>query len=304
MVFGIGVWSMAAHRITLGGLLAFSALLAYTYPPVQRLGQFMLLLTRAKASTARVAEIMDARPRVGDEAARQISGTCRGWVEFQGVGFHYPGARRPALEPVSFTAGPGQLVAIVGASGTGKSTMTKLLLRFYDPTAGQILLDGIDLRQIRLATLRDNVTLLQQESLMFPGTIRENIAYGRPDATTAEIVEAACAAEAHDFITALPDRYDTVMGQRGRLLSGGQRQRISIARAILRDSPVLILDEPTTGLDRPTAERVLRPLRRLMAGRTTILITHDLDLVPQPDLVVSLGGWALPDMDRTRLLTA
>jgi ABC-type cobalamin/Fe3+-siderophores transport system ATPase subunit len=177
---------------------------------------------------------------------------------------------------------------VAGPSGAGKSTVTKLLLRFYDPTAGEVLLDGIDIRKLPLRTLRENVTLLHQESMLFPGTVRDNIAYGRPAATDEEIVEAAIAADAHEFISALAEGYDTRIGQRGRLLSGGQRQRIAIARAMIRDTPVLVLDEPTTGLDPETAVRIMEPLRRLMAGRTTILITHDARVVPHPDQVVTI----------------
>jgi ATP-binding cassette subfamily B protein len=154
-------------------------------------------------------------------------------------------------------------------------------MRFYDPTTGRILLDGMDIRDLPRQALRDRITLLQQENLLFPGTVRDNIAYGRPGSSQAEIMDAAVTAGAHDFIRALPHCYNTPIGQRGRLLSGGQRQRIAIARALLRDAPVLVLDEPMTGLDEPTALRIMEPLRRLMAGRTTILITHDLRLVPE-----------------------
>ncbi|MCW2916118.1 MAG: transporter related protein, partial [Actinomycetia bacterium] len=170
--------------------------------------------------------------------------------------------------------------------------------RFYDPTAGRIRLDGVDLRELSLHAVRDNITLLQQENMLFPGTVIDNIAYGRPGVSAAEIVSAAVAADAHDFIVALPQGYQTPIGQRGRLLSGGQRQRIAIARAMVRDAPVLILDEPTTGLDAQTAKRILEPLRRLMAGRTTILITHDLHLAPEADQTIVLGGRPL-DAGRT-----
>jgi ABC-type multidrug transport system fused ATPase/permease subunit len=177
---------------------------------------------------------------------------------------------------------------VAGRSGAGKSTVTKLLLRFYDPAAGQVLLDGVDIRTLSLRTLRENVTLLHQESMLFPGTVRDNIAYGRPAATDEEIVQAAIAADAHAFISALPEGYQTQIGQRGRLLSGGQRQRIAIARAMIRNTPVLVLDEPTTGLDPQTAARIMEPLRRLMAGRTTILITHDAQVAPHPDQVITI----------------
>jgi ATP-binding cassette subfamily B protein len=290
VVLGFGAWELTNDRITLGGLLAFAAYLAYLYPPIQGLGQITLTISEATASAERITELMDAVPTVTDhpEAVSQTAG--RGSVTFDGVTFGYPGGDGPALEDLSFRAAPGELVLLTGPSGSGKSTVTKLLLRFYDPDAGRIRLDGIDLRDLSLETLRDSITVLHQETMLFPGTVRDNIAYGRPDATDEQIIAAARSAEAHDFIEALPDGYDTPVGQRGRLLSGGQRQRIAIARAMVRDAPVLVLDEPTTGLDAPTAHRVLEPLRRLMAGRTTILITHDLHLAPKADQIILLGG--------------
>jgi ATP-binding cassette subfamily B protein len=179
---------------------------------------------------------------------------------------------------------------VTGPSGAGKSTLAHLLLRFYDPGAGRILLDRTDIRDLPLRALRDNISLLQQEHLLFAGTIRDNIAYARPTATSAEIRAAARAADAHDFITTLPQGYDTPIGQRGSLLSGGQRRRITIARTILRDAPILILDEPTAGLDQDGAQRLLDTLTGAIAGRTTIVITHDTSLAAIADRVVSLDG--------------
>ena len=197
-------------------------------------------------------------------------------VEFDSVRFSYPGAKKATLGDVSFQVGPGEVLALVGPSGSGKSTAAKLLLRFYDPDAGQIRLDGHDIRGLTLRSLRESVTVLLQETLVFDGTVRENIAYGKVGATEVEIVRAAKVADAHDFIMSLPSGYDTVVGQKGRLLSGGQRQRIAIARAMVRDAPVLVLDEPTTGLDAESSQRIIEPLRRLMEGRTTIVISHNL----------------------------
>jgi ATP-binding cassette subfamily B protein len=295
VVLGFGAWELTNDRITLGGLLAFAAYLGYLYPPIQNLGHINLIASEATVSADRIIEIMAARPAVAELPAARTRAARRGRVAFDRVTFRYPGSDRPVLEGLSFRAGPEELVVLTGPSGSGKSTITKLLLRFYDPDAGQIRLDGVDIRELSLETLRDTVTLLQQENLLFPGTVRDNIAYGRPGATDEQIIAAARAAEAHGFITALPEGYDTPVGQRGRLLSGGQRQRIAIARAMVRDTPVLILDEPTTGLDAPTARRVLGPLRRLMAGRTTILITHDLHLAPEADKVIALDGTRLGD---------
>ena len=180
-------------------------------------------------------------------------------------------------------------MAIVGPSGSGKSTIAKLLLRFYDPDFGRVLLDGVDIRNLSLRALRHNITLLQQENLLFSGTIADNIGYGKRGATPAEIMAAARAAGAHEFIRALPDGYGTLVGQRGRLLSGGQRQRIAIARAILRDTPVLVLDEPTAGLSPADTQAVMQLLRPVMAGRTTIIITHDPSVAAAANQVVTIG---------------
>jgi ATP-binding cassette subfamily B protein len=219
------------------------------------------------------------------------TGRPDGTVEVRDVGFSYPGADGTALQGLSFTVTPGELMIITGPSGAGKSTVSKLLLRFYDPDTGQILLDGVPLRDYPLARLREYITLLPQETLVLHDTVRANIACGRPGASEQAIVEAARAADAHDFIVRLPDGYDTRVDPNSARLSGGQLQRLAIARAILRDAPVLVLDEPTTGLDAMAARRVVKPLRRLTTGRTTIVITHDLNLAPDADriLVVDRG---------------
>jgi ABC-type multidrug transport system fused ATPase/permease subunit len=209
-------------------------------------------------------------------------------VEFDRVTFWYPSRGRAALADISFRLEPGETLALVGRSGAGKSTLAKLLLRFYDPSGGAIRLDGIDLRDLKLDSLRSNVALLLQDTLVFEGTIADNIGYGRPDATRDEIEQAAFEADAHDFISALPHGYDTVIGERGQRLSGGQRQRIAIARAMIREAPVLILDEPTSGLDAESAGRILEPLQRLMRDRTTIMITHNLMTVRDTTTVLML----------------
>ena len=178
----------------------------------------------------------------------------------------------------------------MGPSGAGKSTIAKLLLCFYDPTAGRVLVDGQDLRALDLRAWRDSVAALLQETVVFDGTVRENIAYGRPDATEGEVVRAAQAADAHHFILTLPRGYDTVVGQKGQRLSGGQRQRLAIARAMVRDAPILILDEPTAGLDGESAQHILAPLHRLMVGRTTIIITHNLMLARNVSRLLVLDG--------------
>ncbi|WP_327130773.1 ABC transporter ATP-binding protein/permease [Streptomyces sp. NBC_01343] len=277
-VMGMGTWKLAQGQLTLGGLLVFVALLGRLYSPIRDLSQLTNTFYAASASAERIIELLDQKPQVAEvEAARaRRIGRARGDVEFRGVSFRYPGTARWALHDVSFSVRPGTTVALVGASGAGKSTVGKLQLRFYDPDEGAVLLDGTDLRELRLSELRENVAVVLQETLVFHGTVRENIAYGRPGATEADIVAAARAADADGFIRLLPEGYDTVVGQRGRTLSGGQAQRLAIARAMVRDAPVLLLDEPTTGLDAESARRIMEPLRRLMAGRTTIVISHNL----------------------------
>ncbi|MEV0384631.1 ABC transporter ATP-binding protein [Nonomuraea sp. NPDC050643] len=299
VILGFGAWEIAAGRLTLGGLLSFAAYLALLYPAVQGLGELALTVSEAAAGSDRVIEILRARPDVTDADGAVPAGRGRGLVTFEQVGFAYPGRGRPVLRDLSFTAGPGEVVAFTGPSGVGKSTLVKLLLRFYDPDAGRVLLDGADIRGLTRESLRDNVTILHQETMLFSGSVRDNIAYGRPGASLDEVIRAAEAAGVHDFVKLLPQGYDTPVGQRGRLLSGGQRQRIAIARAILRDAPVLVLDEPMNGLDEAMAAQVMRPLRRLMAGRTTLLITHDLRHVPQEARVVELEP--VPRQERIRL---
>ncbi|WP_079046196.1 ABC transporter ATP-binding protein [Carbonactinospora thermoautotrophica] len=288
LVIGLGAWHLSRGELTLGGLLAFVAFLTQLYSPIRDLGRLANTVYAASAAAERVIEVLDERPAVVELPDARRPGRARGLVDVESLTFNYPGTARPALASVSFQARPGETLALVGASGAGKSTLAKLLLRFYDPTEGRIRVDGYDLRELNLEWLRENVAVLLQETLVFDGTVRDNIAYGRPDATEAEIIEAARAADAHEFIRALPDGYDTVLGQRGRLLSGGQRQRVAIARAMIRDAPILLLDEPTTGLDAEASQRILEPLRRLMRGRTTIVISHNLLTVTEADQIVVL----------------
>ncbi|MGX1914021.1 ABC transporter ATP-binding protein [Streptomyces phaeochromogenes] len=290
-VIGLGAWEISQGRMSLGQLLAFAAFLGYLYPPIRDLGRLGLTLTAATAGAQRLQEILDAEPAVTDPAEPVRPWPVRGWVSFHGASFRYPGAERDSLHDVTFTAGPGEFVLVTGPSGAGKSTLSKLLTRFYDPTEGVICLDGVPLTDVPLEFLRENVALLPQETLILHGTIGENIACGRPGASDEEIERAARDADAHAFIGALPDAYDTEIAPGTSILSGGQLQRIALARAILRAAPVLVLDEPTTGLDGPAARRVVQPLRRLVSGRTTVMITHDLTLAPDADriLVVDRG---------------
>jgi len=304
VVLGVGAWELSTGRISLGGLLAFAAFLGMLMPPLQSLGSISVLIASARGGAERLLEVLQERPAVADLAKTGMFSIRTGHVAFDAVTFGYPERDEPALRSVSLTAAPGKLLLVTGPSGAGKSTIAKLLLRFHDPAAGAIRLDGVDIRKLTLRRLRGEVTLLLQETMLFDGTIRENIAYGAPGASDERVGAAARAADAAGFISALPQGYETLVGQRGHALSGGQRQRIAIARAILRDTPVLVLDEPTTGLDAIAAQRVIEPLRRLMAGRTTILISHDLRLAMDADEVVVLEHGRIAQRGRHSQLVA
>jgi ATP-binding cassette, subfamily B, bacterial len=290
LVLGMGTWELSTGRLSLGGLLVFITFLTQLYGPIRSLGRLANRIYGASAAAERIIEFLDQEPLVSDPLRpRSVPHRPRS-IGFEDVGFTYPEAERPALDEVSFELEAGQTIALVGPSGAGKSTVAKLLLRFYDPDRGQILIDGCDVREVSLRELRSKVAVLLQEALTFDGTIRENIEYGASGASDDQVVAAAMAADAHDFISALPDGYETRVGQKGRLLSGGQRQRIAIARAMVRDAPILVLDEPTTGLDIESGERIMRPLRRLMAGRATIVISHNLITVREAVSILLLDG--------------
>ena len=299
IVIAFGTWELSQGRLTIGGLIVFLVYLSQLYGPINGLSELLNTLYEAMAGAERVIEIFDQKPSVREKEDPYTLERAKGHIEFDSVNFRYPGGRkrkaqannkkkRLALSKISFEVGPGEVLALVGPSGSGKSTLTKLLLRFYDPNRGSISLDGHDLKDLSLRSLRDNVAVLLQETLVFGGSVRENIAYGKPQATEKEIIAAAKAADAHKFIEALPEGYETLIGQKGRLLSEGQRQRVAIARAMIRDAPILVLDEPTTGLDAKSTETVMGPLGRLMEGRTTIVISHNLLTVREATTIVVL----------------
>jgi ATP-binding cassette subfamily B protein len=289
VIVAVGIWQLSSGGISLGGLLAFLVYLSRLYGPVRGLGQLSNTVFAAAAGAERIIELLDERPDVTAPAHPVALTRVRGELRVEAVDFRYPEASIDVLRGVSFTALPGQTTAIVGASGAGKTTLLKMMLRFYDPTAGRITLDGHDLRELDPAQLRANIAIVLQETLLLDGTIAENILAGRPDATRSELVDAARAADADEFISALPDGYDTRVGQRGRLLSGGERQRIAIARAVIRDAPILLMDEPTTSLDAEAGRHVLAPMRRLMSGRTTIVISHNLLTVTDAQQILYVG---------------
>ena len=252
--------------------------------PLTRLGQTFDLYQRAMASTRRILGLLDTRRQMVPGSVALPREAVAGGYRFEGVSFGYPGGS-PVLRDLDLEIPARSSAAIVGATGAGKSTLIKLLLRFYDPQAGRITLDGHDLRELDLFDLRHAVGLVSQDVFLFHGSVRENIAYGKPDASDEEIVRAALVAEAHDFIERLPQGYDTIVGERGQKLSGGQRQRISIARALLKDPPILILDEATSAVDNETEAAIQRSLERLAVGRTVIVIAHRLSTVRHSDVI-------------------
>ena len=263
--------------------------------PLTRLGQMVDLYHRAMASTSRVLDVLDRAPTIttGDTPLDSPKGD----VELDAVTFGYDDGH-PIIEAMTLRMPAGETTAIVGATGAGKSTIIKLLLRFYDTTAGSVRVDGHDVRELRLDQLRDAIALVSQDVFLFGGTVRENIAYGSFDASHEDIVAAAKVAEAHDFIEALPNGYDTVVGERGQKLSGGQRQRISLARAVLKDPPILILDEATSSVDNETEAAIQRSLEKIAVDRTTIIIAHRLSTVRHADAIFVLEGGVISEHGR------
>jgi ATP-binding cassette subfamily B protein len=288
-VFLYGGKLVIEHALTVGSLVAFMAYHTRLLAPVQSMMGTWSSILMGAVSLERVFEIMDTPPAIVDRPDSVAVSVVSGALEFRNVTFRHE-AERPLLENLSFRIDPGTSCAIVGASGGGKSTIADLILRFIDPQSGELLLDGRDLREIQLSSLRNTVALVDQMPFLFAATIAENMRYGRPDATQAEIEQVARAAAIHDFIASLPEGYQTKIAERGATLSAGQRQRIAIARALLRRPRVLVLDEPTAALD-PAAEReIAETLPRLLRGHTSIVITHRRSLVEAAQLVLVLEG--------------
>ena len=302
-MFYVGARHVMQGTLTIGQIWYLSTLLLMLYQPLEALTHIAWGLQGAASGVQRCFEVLDRANDVPDAPdAYELTGT-RGDLVFENIAFGYS-ADRPILQKVNVHIEPGQTVAFVGGTGAGKSTMLSLVPRFYDPTAGRVLLDGHDVRELTKKSLRNQISIVLQDTLLFSTTVRENIAYGRPDATEGEIIEAAKRAQAHEFITAMPEGYLSQVGERGGHLSVGQRQRLGIARAFLKNAPILILDEPTSALDPTTEAAIMTTLEELMRGRTTLIITHRIATVHRVDKIVVLGdGTVLEEGKGPELVT-
>ena len=285
-----GGYQVLANRLTIGELVAFQSYLMMTMFPMVMLGMIIMSVSQAGAGAQRIFEILDAEVEVTDRPGARELPPIEGRVAFENVTFRYFSEQKPVLEEVSFVAEPGESVALFGATGSGKSTIINLIPRFYDVSEGRVTVDGHDVRDVTLQSLRRQIGIVLQETTLFGGTVRENIAYGRPDASEEEIVAAARTAEAHDFIAGFSEGYDTPVGERGVTLSGGQKQRIAIARALLIDPRILILDDSTSSVDIETELRIQKALENLRRGRTSFIIAQRISTVQRADKVVVLDG--------------
>ena len=291
-----GQHEILAGRMDSAQFLAFLFFLFRSYDPMRKLSRLQNSMEQALAAAHHVWEVMDEHAEIIEKPGAQSLPALQREIELRNVSFGYANETRSVLRDVNLKIKAGTMVALVGASGGGKSTLTKLLPRFHDPTSGAVLWDGIDLRDATLASLRNQIALVTQETVLFNDTVRHNIAYGKPDATDLEIEEAALIAYAHDFIREMPDGYDTIVGERGIFLSGGQRQRLAIARAILVNAPVLILDEATSALDAESERLVQKAIANLVRNRTTIVIAHRLSTVRRADVIVVMEGGRIIEM--------
>ena len=287
IAFGVGGYLVINKNLTPGAFLAFLGALGSLYQPVKRIGQINNIVQRGMAGMARVFELMDTQPEILDRAEAVTFERMQEEIQFQNVSFGYD-PDRPVLQGISFTAKLGEIVAIVGSSGVGKTTLVNLIPRFYDPTSGLITIDGTDIRRVTIRSLREQMGIVTQDTILFDDTVFNNIAYGRRGVSMEKVVEAARVANAEEFVEALPEGYQTRIGERGVRLSGGQKQRLAIARAILKNPPILILDEATSALDVESERLVQEALDRLMENRTTFVIAHRLSTIIKADTILVL----------------
>jgi ATP-binding cassette subfamily B protein/subfamily B ATP-binding cassette protein MsbA len=287
LVMCVGAYHVLNRQLSLGDLYVILGYIAAVYKPLETISTTVGSLQDVFISLKMAYDVLDTVPEIQDAPDAVPLGRARGAIAYRDVGFSYSG-RVDTLRDISFEAEAGEVVAVVGPTGAGKTTLISLLPRFYDAKVGQIFLDGVDIRRLTLQSLREQISIVLQEPLLFSGSIRDNIRYGRLEATEEEVVEAAQAANAHDFIMKLPQQYDTELGERGAKLSGGERQRIAVARAFLKNAPILILDEPTSSIDSKTEAVILDALDRLMEGRTTFMIAHRLSTVRRADRILVL----------------
>jgi len=288
LVLWFGVRNVFRGQLTPGDLIVFTTYLRTGFKPIRQLAKYLGQIARALASGDRIVSLLNTPLEIKDEPDAVLAPPLKGHIVFENVSFEYE-PQRVALRNVSFEVKPGQKVVLAGSSGSGKSTIASLLLRLHDPCEGRILIDGKDIRSYTLESLRSQISIVMQDSPLFALSVRDNIALGKTSGTPQEVIQAAQIANAHDFVIRMPKQYDTVLGERGATLSGGQRQRIAIARAAIRRAPIVILDEPTTGLDRKNEAEVSAALDRLSEDSTTLLITHDLRLAEHTDLVLFLS---------------
>jgi subfamily B ATP-binding cassette protein MsbA len=285
-----GAIQVSANQMTSGAFFSFMAALLLMYGPAKKLSRVNANLQQTIAASERIFEMLDTHTEVVERPHAEAMAPFRRAIEFADVSFGYEDGHEDILRGVSFRVAAGQMIAVVGRSGAGKTTLVNMLPRFYDVTSGAILIDGVDIRHVTLASLRAQIGIVTQETVLFDDTIASNIAYGSRQASREAIEAAARAAHAHEFIARLPNGYQTEIAQAGGSLSGGERQRLSVARAILKNAPILILDEPTSSLDSISEEIVFAALRRLRAGRTTIVIAHRLSTVRDADRILVLDG--------------